>query len=134
MELSEKVAESNDKLNEEIGELKEDNIKNVSLYNELSSASFKLSEKEIAKLKEEEENEEEKKSTGPDEEHNIEEPDEDVEDAKEMLQTDEAIMSRVSTLLKQSDKIAERSRKRDKKVMSDLEEGKRQICIPATAM
>jgi hypothetical protein len=133
MELSEKVAESNDKLNEEIGEIKEDNIKNVSLYNELSPASFKLSEKEIAKLKEEEEDEEEKKSTGPDEQ-NIEEPDEDVQDAKSMLQTDEAIMSRVNTLLKQSDKIAERSRKRDKKVMKELEEGKRQICIPATAM
>ncbi|CAI2385107.1 unnamed protein product [Moneuplotes crassus] len=128
-DLSERVKESISQLQEELGEIKEEDIKSVHLFNELSSTSFKLSDSEIKKILEENKNEDD-----PDEEEKIEVDSEDEADPLSMKEVDEAIFSRVDDLVRDCDNITKQKRKRDEKLFKSISKGEKEVCIPAVTM
>ena len=130
-EMSQKFVESLNKLDDEIGHIKEDTTTSgsISLYNELGADSFKLTEAELAKIREEEEKRlEENGLNGGDDD------DDDKNDNESKKEKDMEILSRVDGLVKKTEKIMHEEKSRDEKLLKNFEKGRKPICIPATAV
>ena len=124
-QLSDSLKSDLNKLTEEIGEIKVEVKTTVSLFNELSAESFRLTDAEIKKL-EQEAKEEEKliEGEGP-LSMNVDDPD--ALDASSKKEIDERIMNRADDLVKETEKITQRKNVRDKKLMKDFKNGKKEI-------
>ena len=123
--ISDRVKESLNKLKEEIGNTKDENMKSVHLYNELSSDSFKLTDAELKKIQQQAE--EEKNLIGGEDPFGEDADDPENLDPQSKKKKDEQIMSRCDELVKNTDKIVEKTNPRDEKLLKKLKSGKLDI-------
>jgi hypothetical protein len=124
-EMSENLKENLNKLTDEIGEIKVESQKNLSLFNELSAGSFQLTDAEIKKI--EQEAKEEEKLIGGEDPFSMNADDPEKLDANSKKEMDEKVMNRADDLVKETDKITQRKNVKDQKLMKDFKNGKKEI-------